>query len=170
MNKYFMLFWVFISFSISLSVQAGVPYAEKPSVPDEVASSYLASSIQKAEVPDAAVVNVPKYPDAKIISSFGGVKKENGSYKRLPYIELVSAGDYDQVVTFYKEKLAGWAIGGFNTAIYFAEKGSVNIFNPESTHVGVHDIANYYRENEQKDLQRIISGAKSLINIYYTVK
>ena len=170
MYKHFTLFWVFVVFSVSLSVQAGIPYADKPSVPDEVASSYLASSIQKAEVPDAAVVNVPKYPDAKIISSFGGVKSADGTYKRLPYIELVSAGDYDQVTTFYKEKLAGWAIGGFNTAIYFAEKGSVNIFKPESSHVGVHDIANYYRENEQNDLQKIIPGAKSLIKIYYTVK
>jgi len=170
MNKYFSLFWVFISFSVCMSVQAGVPYAEKPSVPDEVAKSYLASSIQKAEVPDAARVNVPKYPDAKIISSFSGVKSADGSYKRLPYIELVSAGNYDQVMTFYQEKLVGWKLGGFNTAIYFAEKGSVNIFKPESTHVGVHDIENYYRENEQKDLQQIIPGAKSLIKIYYTVK
>lgn len=169
MKKYFLFIVVALSaVNISISL-ASSPYAEKPLISVEVDNSFLAASIKKSIVPDAGLLNVPIYPGAKVINSFAGVKKTDGTFKRLPFLELVSTDSYDQVLGFFKEKLPGWKQGGFNTAVYFAEKGKVNIFKPESSHVGVHDVTKYFRENEQKDLQQIVPGAKSLIKIFYTL-
>ncbi len=167
--KYIVKVMIIFFGSVALHAQAGSAYAEKPVVPAEVSESFLAVSIRKATVPDAERVGVPVYPKAKIINSYQGTKSAEGNFKRLPFLELISVDSYAQVVDFYKGKLAGWTQGGFNTALYFAEKGKVNMFSPKSTHVGIHDVSTYYRENEQKDLQKIIPGAKSLIKIFYTV-
>ena len=156
-----------ISFSQAAQQESNKPYASKPDVPKELVKSYIAISINKAQAPDSARVGVPGYPGAMLINSFAGIKKADGEYKRLPYIELISVDDVDTVLTFFDDRLTGWKIGGFNTAVYYAEKGKVNIFKPESTHVGIHDALKYYRENDQKDLQKIIPGAKSLIKIFY---
>jgi len=159
----------FVVFSLMVpNAMAGEAFAEKPNVPKAVLKNFLAASINKAIVPEADQVDVPQYPNAKIITSFKGVMSPEGTLKRLPFLELITTDDYDQVVSFYKTKLSGWEQGGFNTALYFAKKGKVNMFSPKSTHVGIHDVLTYYRENEQKDLQKIIPGAKSLIKIFYT--
>ncbi|NOX43769.1 MAG: hypothetical protein GXP19_08585 [Gammaproteobacteria bacterium] len=169
--KYFTLFvLVVLSVATTLNVQASSAYAEKPAVPNDVSKNFLAIGIEKSTVPDADQVRVPIYPNAKIINSYKGVKSPQGIFELLPFLELISTDSYDQVVGFYKEKLVGWQQGGFNTALYFAEKGKINMFSPKSTHVGIHDVLKYYRENEQKDLQKIIPGAKSLIKIFYTGK
>jgi len=168
--KYFSFLVIVFFSAIVFDAQAGSAFAEKPIVPAEFSKSYLAISINKAVIPDAAQVGVPVYPGAKIITSFKGVQTAEGKYKRLPFLELVSVADYDHVVNFYKDKLAGWTLGGFNTALYFAEKGEVDMFSPKTTHVGVHDVLNYYRENEQRDLQRIVPDSKTLIKIFYTVE
>lgn len=170
MKSFKLIILIALSIGVVYGAQAGSSYAEKPVVPFGVSKSLLAANIKKANVPEVAQVNVPKYPNAKIISSFSGVKSSQGNFKRLPFLELISTDSYEQVVSFYKEKLAGWKQGGFNTAIYFAEKGKVNMFSPKYTHVGVHNVLKYYRENEQKDLQKIIPGAKSLIKIFYNGK
>ncbi len=167
--KYILKIIIVFFGSVAFNVQAGSAFAEKPVVPTEVAKSFLAVSIRKAIVPDADRVGVPVYPKAKIINSYRGANSSEGNFKRLPFLELVSVDSYDQVVGFYKKKLVGWKQGGFNTALYFAEKGEVNMFSPKSAHVGIHDVLKYYRENEQKDLQKILPGAKSLIKIFYTV-
>ena len=150
-----------------MSFSNAAPYVSKPVVPEDLANSFMGGSINKAVSPDSDQVGVPVYPGAKLINSFTGIKKADGTYKRLPYIELISVDDVDTVLNFFDKKLTGWKIGGFNTAVYYAEKGKVNIFKPESTHVGIHDGLKYYREKDQKDLQKIIPGATSLIKIFY---
>lgn len=152
------------------TVSAEEAYAVKPEIHQDAGKSFIATGISKATSPAKSEIPAPAYPGALLINSFAGVKSADGGYKRLPYIELISVDVYDVVLAFYQDRLSSWKTGGFNTAAYFAEKGKVNIFNPQSSHVGLHDVSKYYREKEQKDLQKIIPGASTLIKIFYQAR
>lgn len=146
---------------------AAEPLAPRAAIPAGMEESYLGEGIDQAAIPDASEVGIPAYPGAVVIRSYAVVERPAG-YAGLPIVELISTAEYDDVVAFYKTKLSGWGEAELTSAYYFAEHGNINFFTPEEPHVGVHRMANYFREAEREMLQRVLPGAKSLIKIFYT--
>ncbi|NOX76215.1 MAG: hypothetical protein GXP17_06275 [Gammaproteobacteria bacterium] len=148
------------------SVGVAAPFAPRPTIPADIADTYLAKSARDSLIPDAQRVGIPTYPGAVVIRTFA-VGERPPKYEGLPLIELISADDYDTVVAFYKKVLPGWADAEMLSAYYFAQHGNINFFKPEEPHVGMHKLENYYREGDKKQLRKLLPGAQTLIKVFY---
>lgn len=112
------------------SSSAGAPREEEASMPaggyaakltmpkklpdhDEVPLAEM--FLKAAQVPAAADVNIPAYPDARIVSSMGAMQYSgsSGEGQSLPGMVLLSSDELDAVLAFYKDKLAGWQYQDF---------------------------------------------------------
>ncbi len=152
---------------LTSTLLAAEPLAPRAAIPAGMEESYLGEGIRQAAIPDGAAVGIPAYPGSVVIRSYAVAERPAG-YAGLPIVELISTGDYDDVVAFYKGRLAGWGEAELMSAYYFAEHGNINFFTPQEPHVGVHRMASYFREAEREMLQRVLPGAKTLIKVFYT--
>lgn len=83
--------------------------------PDHVEVPLAEMFLKSAQVPVAANVNIPAYPGARILSTMAGgaFDSSSGEGKSLPGMVLLSSGDLETVLNFYKEQLAGWQYQDF---------------------------------------------------------
>lgn len=142
------------------------PFAQRATIPADIAETYVAKSAAESPIPDAARVAIPGYPGAVVIRSYA-VEARPPKYEGLPIVEMISADDYQKVIAYYKEKLPHWGQAELMSAYYFAEHGNVNFFKPEEPHVGIHKLDNYFRESEKELLRELLPGAQTLIKVFY---
>jgi len=142
------------------------PYAPRPTIPTDVAESYLAKAAQDSIIPDRSRVGIPSYPGAVVIRTYA-VDKSPPNYEGLPIVELISADDYQTVIEFYKKQIPDWRNAELLSAYYFAQHGNLNFFKPEEPHVGIHKIEDYYREGDKEVLRKLLPGAKTLIKVFF---
>ena len=147
---------------------AAEPYAARPTIPAEVAESYLAKAAQNSIIPDRSRIGIPNYPGAVVIRTYA-VDKSPPNYEGLPIVELISADDYQTVIEFYKKQIPNWRNAELLSAYYFAQHGNLNFFKPEEPHVGIHKIENYYREGDKEVLRKLLPGAKTLIKVFFAI-
>ncbi len=164
--KFFLQLAIVVA-GLTSAMLAAESYAPKATIPAGMEESYLAEGIRQAAIPEIDQVGIPVYPGAVVIRSYAVAERPAG-YAGLPVMELISADDYDAVVAFYKKNLPGWGEAELMSAYYCAEQGNINFFTPEEPHVGVHRMANYFREAEREMLQRVLPGAKTLIKVFYS--
>ncbi|MCP5047889.1 MAG: hypothetical protein GY940_12005 [bacterium] len=103
--------------TLCLPMAAGEPYAPKAEVKEVESEKHAVknffSRLKKVEVPDKSKVSTPAYPGAEIIQT---AKEWMGV---LPYVIMVAKDDPDTVMTFYKEKMAGWGNDSINKTSRF---------------------------------------------------
>lgn len=141
-------------------------YAPRAEIPNDIAETYLVRIARESVIPARARVGIPVYPGAVVIRTYA-VDKRPPEYEGLPIVELISTDDYQTVINFYKKHIASWRNAELVSAYYFAQHGNLNFFKPEEPHVGIHKMENYYVEGDQKVLQRLLPGAKTLIKVFY---
>lgn len=160
------ILWACAGVLLCATASAGEPFAKRAQVPAEIADAYLATSARDAVIPDRQRVGIPSYPGAVVIRTYA-VDVRPPVYEGLPIVEMISVDDYQTVVDFYKQQLPQWGQAEMLSAYYFAEHGNVNFFKPEEPHVGVHNLENYFREDDKQVLRKILPGAKTLIKVFF---
>ena len=147
-------------------IGAAKPFAPRANVPGEIANTYLGKTAHDSAIPTDERVGIPAYPGAVVIRTFA-VDKRPTTYKGLPVVEMISADDYQKVVSYYKEKLPSWRNAELVSAYYFAQNGHLNFFKPAEPHVGIHKMKNYFLDGDRKTLRKMLPGAQTLIKVFF---
>jgi hypothetical protein len=162
---------VLIAFSVSISY-AGEPYAPKLTPPEGIkpgTPDYLGvMMINNAQVPDRASVEVPPYPEAKIIQANKGTEMTaNGQkYHCLNYMKMLSTDDGEKIASFYKGKLKG-----YNFKNEFG--GMIRVFWKGADDVNTMDITqmcttpNMVITGPLDSYKKMMPGVQSVIEIGY---